>query len=804
MAARLTSNQLFDLYRRLDTNGDGSLDIQEFYLIAQRLNFVDNSTDIINAHSDKKDEGSSSGNVLQDQLLNAFTIADKDGSQGLSIDEFRIAYDILYYDSIATSGKHDLASTVLTATRYGFDKKERKYIFQCYTGTLFAIREFVDYLNEDIHTNKPHIESCRGGLDEIFHMILEDGKFNYENGSNIMWWVDVAADKLEPPSIAMLISRLGLPNDIEANLNASKLEETRDSRLLLGRGISTSGFNVESLSIYTQAMCMSNMPVDVEREFLGEFGENNIILNMISKYLGARIGTPWIDKSDIHDIERLKALKRAKDRADFIISRDDPQDLEYLKSKALLPSEIETLSSSIRNVESTTTSYFTGAHESGSSKLGDKELEEDSSMLFEISNHESIASNIHKNERNVLLSRDTMKKRIPKIREDLFSIHIMDQGFGAKSLLTIRKIDEEGDQMNINKGTKGLSSSQRSKIGTLGRILTGIWGKLHIVMKKDGVTPTDSQLADSTSALCHTILGEIHDLSIDTVESLREWNKIVCANLDHTPTPDHFRHIQSLISCSNDVARYFGTTHAILELMTTSDEEVNERISKKKLAKLREPIDLLPMPAPPSTLPSVVPEDDPEVDTALKLGIDLDLNLMTPTSMMNDHNIYAKPRIKTSNRNNINLGIDENVEPPDSTQFVLCWEIMKPFIGPDIDNVVSLIDGDKQRGLRGTETWQREYKQLSNALKDLQVLYHSRLGEARNYWVLLLAFVIMASWPFLLLTTYWSMNFENMVEYDTNYYSGAEGINLAWVVFSVIYSTMIIAAFHNNWYVLLT
>ena len=129
---------------------------------------------------------------------------------------------------------------------------------------------------------------------------------------------------------------------------------------------------------------------------------------------------------------------------------------------------------------------------------------------------------------------------------------------------------------------------------------------------------------------------------------------------------------------------------------------------------------------------------------------------------------------------------------------------MKPFIGPDIDNVVSLIDGDKQRGLRGTETWQREYKQLSNALKDLQVLYHSRLGEARNYWVLLLAFVIMASWPFLLLTTYWSMNFENMVEYDTNYYSGANGINLAWVAFSVIYSTMIIVAFHNNWYVLLT
>ena len=129
---------------------------------------------------------------------------------------------------------------------------------------------------------------------------------------------------------------------------------------------------------------------------------------------------------------------------------------------------------------------------------------------------------------------------------------------------------------------------------------------------------------------------------------------------------------------------------------------------------------------------------------------------------------------------------------------------MKPFIGPDVDNILLLISGDMQRGLRGTETWQREYIRLSNSLKDLQVLYRSKIGEARNYWMLLLAFVVIASWPFLLLTTYWSMNFENMVEYDTNYYSGANGINLAWVAFSVIYSTMIIVAFHNNWYVLLT
>ena len=38
---RLTSSQLYDLYARLDINGDGELDMDEFMAVGKKLNFDD-------------------------------------------------------------------------------------------------------------------------------------------------------------------------------------------------------------------------------------------------------------------------------------------------------------------------------------------------------------------------------------------------------------------------------------------------------------------------------------------------------------------------------------------------------------------------------------------------------------------------------------------------------------------------------------------------------------------------------------------------------------------------------------------
>ena len=38
---KLSTAQLYDLYRRLDINGDGELDMAEFLAVAKKLNFED-------------------------------------------------------------------------------------------------------------------------------------------------------------------------------------------------------------------------------------------------------------------------------------------------------------------------------------------------------------------------------------------------------------------------------------------------------------------------------------------------------------------------------------------------------------------------------------------------------------------------------------------------------------------------------------------------------------------------------------------------------------------------------------------
>ena len=89
-------------------------------------------------------------------------------------------------------------------------------------------------------------------------------------------------------------------------------------------------------------------------------------------------------------------------------------------------------------------------------------------------------------------------------------------------------------------------------------------------------------------------------------------------------------------------------------------------------------------------------------------------------------------------------------------------------------------------------------------MKDVQVIYHNKLNEQRNYWTILLVFVTVATWPVMILTSYWSMNFDNMVEYDNDYYKSYKGVNLAWLVFGLIYIVLGILAFHYNLYILLT
>lgn len=69
-----------------------------------------------------------------------------------------------------------------------------------------------------------------------------------------------------------------------------------------------------------------------------------------------------------------------------------------------------------------------------------------------------------------LRSNSQINKAPPQINIDSMSLHILDYGYGAHALLTVRQVDGERQRK--------LTLEQQSRSGVLGRIVSGVWVKL--------------------------------------------------------------------------------------------------------------------------------------------------------------------------------------------------------------------------------------------------------------------------------------------------------------------------------------
>ena len=90
---RLSTSQLYDLYSRLDINGDGELDMAEFMDVGKKLDFED-----------------------ENMVVRAFRHADTSSSGKLDAEEFLAAYDALISGDLQSGGDSD--ESFVRATRY--------------------------------------------------------------------------------------------------------------------------------------------------------------------------------------------------------------------------------------------------------------------------------------------------------------------------------------------------------------------------------------------------------------------------------------------------------------------------------------------------------------------------------------------------------------------------------------------------------------------------------------------------------------------------------------------------------------
>ena len=98
-------------------------------------------------------------------------------------------------------------------------------------------------------------------MDKIAELMVVDGNNNQQNGSNILWWIDICVEEVIPNVVSNIIQTFGLPPDIDTCFYNDILTPERESRIRKGHGkIKRSAskndghlLNVESLSMFVQS-----------------------------------------------------------------------------------------------------------------------------------------------------------------------------------------------------------------------------------------------------------------------------------------------------------------------------------------------------------------------------------------------------------------------------------------------------------------------------------------------------------------------------------------------------------------------
>jgi hypothetical protein len=269
----LTSSQLADLFTRLDRDGDGQLDLDEFAGIIKKLRILGSENFVSKVFKDVDQSTGSTGSLDMQAFITAYhrlnaemEEADRRGGQGGT-----------------------RKSCFVRATRYGMDENH-KAILQCYfipsdgVAHKYFVRQPTGYTEKIV---KVEFESCgtwnpsgdskeatdgaagvqwQGKLQALSKMMYEDSMNNVRHPhQKMLWWIDVAFDDVDRAAAESLVSSFGLPNNSKflssfGNFgNAMGMDPK--SRMFAGIGNDSSGHEVHSLSYFAQTMWIRNVPV---------------------------------------------------------------------------------------------------------------------------------------------------------------------------------------------------------------------------------------------------------------------------------------------------------------------------------------------------------------------------------------------------------------------------------------------------------------------------------------------------------------------------------------------------------------
>jgi hypothetical protein len=135
-------------------------------------------------------------------------------------------------------------------------------------------------------------------------------------------------------------------------------------------------------------------------------------------------------------------------------------------------------------------------------------------------------------------------------------LHLLNQGHGTSSLITIREIDSEKEvsssssssSSNHHKREKDDDTdtntiAQDSKCGIIGRILTNVRISILKNLSRDGIVSVAGELTDSPGALAVVIMTLVQSFSMNTQGSLDTWLNLISTGVDELAVSKHSAHV---------------------------------------------------------------------------------------------------------------------------------------------------------------------------------------------------------------------------------------------------------------------
>lgn len=685
---------------------------------------------------------------IEDIILDVFKAADASGKAGtLNVDEFLQAYNVLYnrfVNDLGGSGAtaEAVEENFVQATRYGYlgndSSDDRRYIFEVYVGTMSNIDKLYVFdlpnvddtqvasasatheLNDinifDIPTIFPDGKPLTGyNLETINRLILEDSERNSRTHSRVMWWVDVSSVKCRSSEINAVIKAFGIPEEVRNNFLTLEAEEKfvsvgKGEVVCDGlRGVPSYLGQTTVFSSFVELLHIHNKPmVPRDPEWFSVLPAPWIL--EIGKYASSRLCI-------FYDFSRVKCMERKK-----------LMHVAYAASTELLDHH----------------------HPHGDGDEQQSAAHKKNSLLQPIKLPK--LSPLEGLEKNFLLSAYDMHLRKPELSRLTLSLHIQDQGYGPCALITFRRIDSE---MKVDGDTTNLM--QKAHSGVLGRALVGVWNKLLEVTAHEGIANIGAELDDSPFSLSMFIMSIVHNLSMDTVQSLELWLQRIAHEIESMAVTKHGKHIEKFDGFVRIIKEYVEAFNGSVEPL------LKHMPSDMHLAHLAA------VAAKAKKAPAVFNKDT-----------------WAPETRKRAADVYAATAslVSTSVKTDI-----EDLNPLDhfatNGTSVLCRD---------------LLNGIEKLEKKGSKYWLEQLIKFEEGSERLKERYQMTLDEKRNFWGFTLGLVTIVTFPFAVMTGYFGMNFENMAEPGeilTNEFLPAfPGQYMIWFFTLIIYGAMFLLFLH--------